>query len=87
MYPYCIWKDGASSDLLLDRAIKAADRGVRVRILVDDIHLIGGDHTLMYPDVVAITDVYGKDKVGVIHFDAHFDGNPLLFGHYVGFRR
>ena len=41
----------------------------------------------MYPDVVAITDVYGKDKVGVIHFDAHFDGNPLLFGHYVGFRR
>jgi putative cardiolipin synthase len=25
-----IWKDDASSDLLLDRVIKAADRGVRV---------------------------------------------------------
>jgi putative cardiolipin synthase len=41
-----IWKDDASSDLLLDRVIKAADRGVRVRILVDDIHLIGEDRAV-----------------------------------------
>jgi agmatinase len=45
--------------------------------------IVGGDHSLMYPDVVAITDVYGKGKVGVIHFDAHFDGIPLMFGHYL----
>ncbi len=45
--------------------------------------VVGGDHSLMYPDVVAVTDVYGKGKVGVIHFDAHFDGIPLLFGHYL----
>jgi agmatinase len=45
--------------------------------------IVGGDHSLMYPDVVAITDVYGKGNVGVIHFDAHFDGIPLLFGHYL----
>ena len=45
--------------------------------------IVGGDHSLMYPDLVAITDVYGKGKVGVIHFDAHFDGIPLLFGHYL----
>ncbi|NNJ95871.1 MAG: agmatinase family protein [Gammaproteobacteria bacterium] len=45
--------------------------------------IVGGDHSLMYPDVVAITDVYGKGKVGVIHFDAHFDGIPLMFGHYI----
>lgn len=45
--------------------------------------IVGGDHSLMYPDVVAITDVYGKGKVGVVHFDAHFDGIPLLFGHYL----
>ncbi len=43
--------------------------------------IVGGDHSLMYPDVVAVTDVYGKGKVGVIHFDAHFDGIPLMFGH------
>ncbi len=45
--------------------------------------IVGGDHSLMYPDVVAVTDVYGKGNVGVIHFDAHFDGIPLLFGHYI----
>ncbi|MEA3274198.1 MAG: agmatinase family protein [Pseudomonadota bacterium] len=45
--------------------------------------IVGGDHSLMYPDVVAVTDVYGKGKVGVVHFDAHFDGIPLLFGHYL----
>lgn len=45
--------------------------------------VVGGDHSLMYPDVVAVTDVYGKGNVGVIHFDAHFDGIPLMFGHYI----
>lgn len=45
--------------------------------------IVGGDHSLMYPDVVALTDVHGKGEVGVIHFDAHFDGVPLMFGHYL----
>jgi agmatinase len=45
--------------------------------------IVGGDHSVMYPDVVAITDVYGKGNVGVVHFDAHFDGVPLMFGHYL----
>ena len=45
--------------------------------------IVGGDHSLMYPDVVAVTDVHGKGKVAVVHFDAHFDGIPLLFGHYL----
>jgi len=40
---YFLWKDDASSDLLLDRVIQAADRGVRVRMLVGDSHLIGAD--------------------------------------------
>ena len=43
---YFIWKGDASGELLLDRVIKAADRGVRVRILVDDIYLIGADRTV-----------------------------------------
>lgn len=45
--------------------------------------IIGGDHSLMYADVVALTDVHGKGNVGVIHFDAHFDGVPMVFGHYL----
>ena len=43
---YFIWKGDASGDLLMDRVVKAADRGVRVRILVDDIYLIGADRTI-----------------------------------------
>ncbi len=34
--------------------------------------IIGGDHSLMYPDVAALTDVYGVGNVGVVHFDAHY---------------
>ncbi|MEC8859460.1 MAG: agmatinase family protein [Pseudomonadota bacterium] len=35
--------------------------------------IIGGDHSLEYPNVAAMVDVYGKGNVGVIHFDAHYD--------------
>jgi agmatinase len=45
--------------------------------------VVGGDHSLMYADVVAVTDVHGKGEVAVVHWDAHFDGIPLLFGHYL----
>ena len=45
--------------------------------------IIGGGHALMYPDVAGLTDVYGKGKVGVVHFDAHADYAPVGFGHLV----
>jgi formimidoylglutamase len=47
--------------------------------------IIGGDHSLEYPNVAGVTDVYGKKNVGVIHFDAHFDaGHPSeLGGHLI----
>ena len=42
--------------------------------------IIGGDHSLSYPNIAAVTDVYGKGNVGVIHFDAHYDGTYMM-GH------
>jgi len=45
--------------------------------------IIGGDHSLMYPDVAALTDIYGKGNVGVIHFDAHYDAGKYMFGHLI----
>ncbi len=45
--------------------------------------IIGGDHSLMYPDVAALTDVYGKGNVGVIHFDAHYDASKYMMGHLI----
>ncbi len=43
--------------------------------------IIGGGHALMYPDYAGLADVYGKNKIGVIHFDAHQDYAPIGFGH------
>ncbi len=37
--------------------------------------IMGGDHSLAYPDLAALADVYGKGNVGMIHFDAHYDGS------------
>ena len=49
--------------------------------------IIGGDHSLEYPNVAAVTDVYGKDNVGVIHFDAHYDAGINRTGHMIAHGR
>lgn len=45
--------------------------------------IVGGDHSLMYPDAAALADVYGKGNVGVIHFDAHYDASKNFMGHLI----
>lgn len=35
--------------------------------------ILGGDHSITLPCVQAVTDVYGKEDLGVIYFDAHPD--------------
>lgn len=42
--------------------------------------VIGGDHSLAYPNIAGVADVYGKENVGVIHFDAHYDAGGQGFG-------
>jgi putative cardiolipin synthase len=43
---YFIWTDDEVGNLLLDRLLGAADRGVRVRILVDDLNMAGADKSI-----------------------------------------
>ena len=43
---YFIWQNDATGNLLFDRLLKAADRGVRVRLLVDDIWLAANDEVI-----------------------------------------
>jgi agmatinase len=47
--------------------------------------IVGGDHSLEYPNVAALADVYGKEQVSVIHFDSHYDAwwadEPHLINH------
>lgn len=53
--------------------------------------VIGGDHSVEYADVAGVADIYGKENVGVIHFDAHydaatggFDGHLISHGQPIG---
>src|SRR6478672_2889741 len=45
--------------------------------------IIGGDHSLEYANVAGLADVHGKGKIGVIHFDSHFDASPLRGAHLI----
>jgi agmatinase len=35
--------------------------------------VVGGDHSLEYPNIAGLADVHGKGSFGVVHFDSHFD--------------
>jgi putative cardiolipin synthase len=69
-----IWKGDASSTLLLDRVIAAADRGVRVRLLVDDIHLIGEDRA------VAALSQHPQIEVRLFNPSKGRSGSSILYG-------
>ncbi len=47
---YFLWKDDAVGSLLLERLLQAADRGVRVRLLLDDSFLSGEDELMLAVD-------------------------------------
>lgn len=54
---YYIVADDAAATLLLARALRAADRGVRVRLLVDDVGTADADHLLESLDAHALIEV------------------------------
>ncbi len=43
---YFIWENDATGNLLFERLLKAADRGVRIRLLVDDLTLAADDRAI-----------------------------------------
>jgi agmatinase len=45
--------------------------------------VLGGDHSITWPDVAAMADVYGPGNVGVVHFDAHADTADDVYGSLV----
>jgi agmatinase len=46
--------------------------------------ILGGDHTITWPDVSGLARHYGSGKVSVIHFDAHADTGDIEFGSLYG---
>jgi agmatinase len=46
--------------------------------------ILGGDHTITWPDVTGVAHAVGWGKVSVIHFDAHADTGDFQFGSLIG---
>ncbi len=53
--------------------------------------VLGGDHTITWPDALGVARVHGFGDIGLIHFDAHADTgfiqNGSLHGHGTPMRR
>jgi agmatinase len=46
--------------------------------------VLGGDHTITWPDVTGVARARGWGRVSVLHFDAHADTGDIEFGSLVG---
>jgi agmatinase len=46
--------------------------------------VLGGDHTIAWPDAAGVAQHLGQGRVSMIHFDAHADTGDILFGSLVG---
>lgn len=75
---YYIWEQDETGRILAERLIKAADRGVRVRILVDDITLAGRDTG------VAAMDAHPNITIEVFNPFAHRDARLIDFATDLG---
>jgi putative cardiolipin synthase len=70
---YYIWEADATGRILAERLVRAADRGVKVRLLVDDINLAGRDA------VVAAMDAHPNIEIHIFNPFAHRDARILDF--------
>ncbi|HEU0041434.1 MAG TPA: agmatinase, partial [Jiangellaceae bacterium] len=46
--------------------------------------ILGGDHTIAWPDAAGVAQHIGKGRVSMIHFDAHADTGNISFGSLIG---
>ncbi len=46
--------------------------------------VLGGDHTITWPDVTGVARAHGWGRVSVIHFDAHADTGSIVEGSLIG---
>jgi putative cardiolipin synthase len=70
---YYLWKSDRVGLLLANEALKAADRGVKVRILLDDIEQSGRD------DIVAAMDAHPNIQIRIFNPFMHRNSHLLDF--------
>lgn len=70
--------DAATSCAALEQAVqRVAESGAMPLVL-------GGDHTVTWPNVTGVARAVGWGRVSVIHFDAHADTGDIEFGSLIG---
>ena len=90
--------DGLSGDLTVydagdvemfsgdaERSVRDLQRAVYTVAATGTIPLVlGGDHTIAWPDAAGVAQHLGQGRVSMIHFDAHADTGDVTFGSLVG---
>jgi agmatinase len=46
--------------------------------------ILGGDHTIAWPDAAGVAQQLGQGRISMIHFDAHADTGNIEFGSLIG---
>lgn len=46
--------------------------------------VLGGDHTITWPNATGVARAHGWGRIGLIHFDAHADTGQITFGSLIG---
>jgi agmatinase len=65
--------------------LDALEKAVRTAAEAGAIPLVlGGDHTITWPDVTGVAHARGWGRVSVLHFDAHADTGEIQFGSLIG---
>ncbi|UQX90030.1 agmatinase [Jatrophihabitans telluris] len=70
--------DAARSVKDLQEAVYAVTRNGAIPLI------LGGDHTIAWPDAAGVAQHLGQGRVSMIHFDAHADTGNIEFGSLIG---
>jgi agmatinase len=68
-----------------ERSVRDLQHAVHTVAATGTIPLIlGGDHTIAWPDAAGVAQHLGQGRISMIHFDAHADTGDITFGSLVG---
>jgi len=68
-----------------ERSVRGLQAAVHAVTAAGAVPLIlGGDHTITWPDAAGVAQHAGQGRVSMIHFDAHADTGDIEFGSLIG---
>ncbi len=70
--------DAATACAALEKVIERVSRTGAIPLV------LGGDHTITWPDATGVARAQGWGRIGLIHFDAHADTGTITFGSLIG---